>query len=219
MDVIRRNHRPRQCCLALLLALVGLLAPLAGATAAPSIPSTPHTPVARPPGWLKPTNPDPEDYFGQSVAADGDTLVIGAPGEDSSTTGVNSPPNNLAQAAGAVYVFGLTGGTWMEQAYLKASNTDSIDQFGYSVAIDGDTIVVGAPGEDSYGFDPTNNNVESAGAVYVFIRDGATWTEQAYLKLPPGQNGRNFAFGKTVAVDGDTLVVGAPGAHDNLGVA
>lgn len=75
-------------------------------------------------------------------------LVVGAPQERSLATGVNGDQNDdSGYNAGAVYAFVRNGSTWSQQAYLKASNTDSADFFGERVSIDGDTIVVGARGE------------------------------------------------------------------------
>ena len=72
-------------------------------------------------------------------------MVVGADHEDSSATGVNGDQNdNSAQNSGAAYVFVRSGTTWSQQAYLKASNTGDDDRFGYSVAVSGDTVVVGA---------------------------------------------------------------------------
>ncbi|MCA9438133.1 MAG: FG-GAP repeat protein, partial [Candidatus Omnitrophica bacterium] len=96
--------------------------------------------------YLKASNTDGGDTFGYSVAVDGDTAVIGAYGERSSATGVNgNESDNSLFSAGAAYVFVRSGSTWTQQAYLKASNTDSPDQFAFSVDVSGDTIVVGAP--------------------------------------------------------------------------
>ena len=95
-----------------------------------------------------PTETHTWDYFGSSVALSGDTLVVGAPYEDSNATGVDgNQANNLAIDSGAVYVFVRSGDWWYQQAYLKASNTDADDQFGSSLALSGDTLVVGAPDE------------------------------------------------------------------------
>jgi hypothetical protein len=103
--------------------------------------------------------------------------------------------------------------------YIKASNTDNDDAFGTSVALDGDTLVVGAPGEDSSD-DGDDDDADGAGAVYVFVREGDEWQQQAYLKAPNA--GAGDAFGHSVALDGNTLAVGAPGedgsgygAHDD----
>ena len=74
------------------------------------------------------------DVFGTSVAVSGDTVVVGANGEDSSTTGVNSIPDEGASAAGAAYVFVRSGSTWSQQAYLKAHQVTAYDNFGISVA-------------------------------------------------------------------------------------
>lgn len=85
-----------------------------------------------------------------------------------------------------------------QQAYLKASNVDANDQFGYSVAISGDTAVVAARGEDSNatGVDgnQSDDSASSAGAVYVFVRSGTTWIQQAYLKASNTETNDQLAF-------------------------
>jgi hypothetical protein len=169
--------------------------------------------------YLKAANTEANDSFGYRVAVSGDTVVVGAQGEDSSTTGVNAPPNDLALNAGAAYVFVRSGSTWIQQAYLKASNTGASDIFGQSVAISGDTIVVGAQGEDSSttGVDSVPNEDASwSGAAYVFTRSGTTWTQQAYLKASNGDAG-DF-FGISVAVSGETVVVGSWEESSTTGV-
>jgi hypothetical protein len=158
------------------------------------------------------------DSFGQSVAISGDTVVIGAPGESSSTTGVNSAPDENAQWSGAAYVFVRSGTTWTQQAYLKPGTVGSSqagDSFGGSVSISGTTVVVGSDSEDSSttGVNTSPNELASdSGAAYVFVRSGTTWTQQAYLK--PALVGTSQAadfFGTSEALAGNTLVVGAPG--------
>jgi hypothetical protein len=160
--------------------------------------------------YLKAANTQASDVFGVAVAIDADTLVIGAPGEDSGTSGVNSVPNETASNAGAVYVFVRSGTTWTQQAYLKASNTGAGDRFGSSLAIAGDTIVVGAGVEDSgsTGVNSTpNDSATDAGAAYVFVRSGTTWSQQAYLKA--ANTGANDRFGSSVSIADDTLVIAA----------
>ena len=164
--------------------------------------------------YLKASNTDPDDFFGLSLDVHGDTIVVGAVGEASAATGVDGDQaDDSASDSGAAYVFRGSGSTWTQEAYLKASNTNTNDGFGQSVAIDGDTIVVGAPGEDSAatGVDgnQADNSASGAGAVYVFVRTGTTWTQQAYLKASNTDAGDQF--GSAVAIDGDTLVVGATG--------
>ena len=84
------------------------------------------------------------------MAVSGDTVVVGADGEESNATGINGDQDdNSAPTAGAAYVFVRNGTTWSQQAYLKASNTDAFDVFGRSVAVSGDTVVVGALNEES----------------------------------------------------------------------
>jgi hypothetical protein len=161
--------------------------------------------------YVKASNTEAGDVFGYSVALSGDTLAVGAYGEDSAATGNES--DNNAPFSGAVYVFTRDGaGVWEQQAYVKASNTGERDQFGISVALDGDTLAVGASREDSAATgidgDESNNDVTDAGAVYVFTRDGAgVWEQQAYVKASNTGAGDNF--GHSVALSGDTLAVGA----------
>ena len=167
--------------------------------------------------YLKAGNPQSDAFFGYSVAITGDTLVAGAPGESSSSTGVNSTPDTSASGAGAAYVFHRSGTSWSQQAYLKASNTGAGDRFGNSVAISGETVVIGAPQEDSNGSSPADNSAADAGAAYVFTRTAATWNFRTMLKGT--SNTAGDTFGQAVAVDGTTLVVGAPGTDENGGVA
>ncbi len=104
--------------------------------------------------YLKASNAGAGGFFGYAIAlsANGDTLAVGAPGEDSSARGVggNEMDDSLSDA-GAVYVFARNSGSWSQQAYVKASNTESFDGFGSAVALnfDGNTLAVGAVGEDS----------------------------------------------------------------------
>jgi ABC-type Fe2+-enterobactin transport system substrate-binding protein len=164
--------------------------------------------------YVKASNTGAGDGFGWSVALDGDTLAVGAPGEASSATGINgTQTDNSAVISGAVYVFTRTGGVWSQQAYVKASNTETGDQFGDSVALDGDTLAVGAPGEASgatgINGNQDNNSGVISGAVYVLVRDGGVWSQQAYVKASNTEAGDGFGW--SVALDGNTLAVGAPG--------
>jgi len=163
--------------------------------------------------YVKASNVDAGDLFGSAIAASGNTVVVGAHNEDSSATGVNgNEANNARQSAGAAYVFVHDGSSWSQQAYLKASNTDANDWFGWAVDIDGDTIVVGARGERSNATgidgDQVDDSLIQAGAAYVFQRSGTTWSQQAYLKA--SNTDEQDRFGYSVGVSGDTVVVGAP---------
>jgi hypothetical protein len=156
--------------------------------------------------YLKASNAEADDMFGWSVAISGDTLVVGACEEESSASGGEN--DNSARYTGAAYVFTRSSGVWSQQAYLKASNAEAWDYFGWSVALSGDTLVVGAP------YDPYELNIgsedegdNSAGAVYVFTRSGGVWSQQAYLKASNAEAGD--WFGWRVAISGGTLVVGA----------
>ncbi|MGC1377895.1 MAG: FG-GAP repeat protein [Anaerolineales bacterium] len=168
--------------------------------------------------YVKASNTDAEDNFGAAIAISGDTLVVGAPYEASSATGVNGDQgDNTASNSGAVYVFTRNGSVWSQQAYIKASNAEAYDDFGSSVAISGDTLVVGAYGESSNatGVDgnQTDNSADLSGAVYVFTRSSGIWSQQSYIKS--SNTGANDYFGGSVAISGDTLVVGAVGEASN----
>ena len=130
------------------------------------------------------------DWFGFSVAIDSTTVAIGAHGEDSA-----------GAFSGAAYIFTESGGVWTEQTKLTASDAESTDQFGYSVAIDGTTVAVGTPEENGSGTD--------RGAAYIFTESGGIWTEQA--KLTAADAGDSDWFGVSIAIDGATVIVGAYG--------
>ena len=132
------------------------------------------------------------DIFGKSVAISGNTVVVGAPFEDVSST--------ITQT-GAAYIFTRSGTTWTQQAKITSSDRDFLDQFGNSVAIDGNIIVVGAPGD-------SNAAGQSGGAAYIFTGGGSTWTQQAKITASDPQQYDNF--GSSVAISGSTIVVGAP---------
>ena len=159
--------------------------------------------------YLKPSNTDAEDRFGFSVGISGDTIIVGAYLEDGSGTGAGAADtDNGANRAGAAYVFEREGDRWHQEAYLKASNTSPSSHFGWSVAISGDTVAIGAYSENSGVGGDRQNPIPSSGAAYVFERDGTVWRQQAFFKAPdPGEDDR---LGISVAVSGNTVVVGAP---------
>lgn len=127
-----------------------------------------------------------EDWFGNSVALDGDTAVIGAIGDDT--------PQGID--AGSVYVFVRNGFIWTQQAKLTAEYGEAHDQFGGVVALDGNTLAVRAlrPWQD-------------IGSVYVFTRNNGTWIKQANLAVL----GSTPYFGSNIALDGDTVLASDPG--------
>ena len=180
--------------------------------------------------FIKASNTGSNDQFGSALAlsADGNTLAVSAPFEDSSATGINGDQSDDSMSqSGAVYIFTRTGSTWSQDAYIKASNTgepDDGDTFGYTIALsdDGRTLAVGAPSEDSAasGSDgiESDNSAMASGAVYVFVRLGdGTWSQRSYLK---SSNPRaNVLFGYSVALDGDgdTLATGAYDDNEGRG--
>ena len=128
------------------------------------------------------------DVFGYSVAVTGDTAVVGAHQND-----------DAGDSSGSAYVFVRSGGVWTQQAKLTAADAAEAEWFGYSVAVSGDTAVVGAYRDDHAG--------STSGSAYVFIRSGSVWTQQA--KLTASDAAALDRFGISVAVSGDTAVVGA----------
>ena len=149
--------------------------------------------------YLKASNTDALDQFGLSVAVSGDTVVVGAPQEASSATGVDGDQSDdSAFASGAAYVFVRSGTSWSQEAYLKASNTDAGDEFGWSVAVSGDTVVVGAWQEASSATgvdgDQSDDSASLAGAAYVFVRSGTSWSQESYLKASNTGVLDQFAF-------------------------
>jgi hypothetical protein len=185
--------------------------------------------------YIKASNTGSGDHFGNAVAlsADGNTLAVGAFWESSGATGINGDQNdNSIPQAGAVYVFTRSGGTWTQQAYIKASNTGRRgegelpgegDQFGFSVTLsgDGNTLAVGAGSEDSaaHGVESRqqDDSFNSAGAVYVFARSGGAWTQQSYLKADASTNtGLGDQFGYSVSLNGNGTTL-AVGVYDESG--
>src|SRR5205809_3106973 len=157
------------------------------------------------------------DRFGFSIAlsADGNTLAAGAIGEDSGAKGINGDQNDNSQpGSGAVYVFARSGTTWSQQAYIKQSNTDTADLFGYSVGLsaDGNTLAASAYDEDGSAREINgvqDRNRRETGAIYVFTRTGTTWAQTAYLKASNAENGEWLGYAIAISQDGNTIAGGA----------
>jgi uncharacterized repeat protein (TIGR01451 family) len=130
-----------------------------------------------------------EDNFGSAVAISGNTAIVGTPGDD--VDGTNRQ--------GSAYIFVRSGSTWSQQARLNASDGAENDNFGYSVALSGDTALIGAIVVD------VGANVDQ-GSAYVFTRSGTTWVEEAKLTASDGSSGDWFGY--SVALSGDTALVG-----------
>lgn len=147
-------------------------------------------------GYLKASNAGAGDELGRVIAASGDTLVVGAPLEDGSVRSTAQEPDDGVKDAGAVYVFVRdASGAYRQQAYLKAEAPRESAQFGISVAIEGDRLVVGAVGD-------------GAGAAHVFERQNGAWSRVKVL-LPDAVGGSVQKYGAAVALQGDTVVIGA----------
>ncbi len=137
--------------------------------------------------------------FGNNVAIseNDNAAFIGAPGRDTS-----------GYTAGSVYVFEFEGGQWLERRKLVASDATHGDHFGHSLALYGETLVIGAYGDDDA---EPNDLYCNSGSTYIFNYDGTNWIERAKLELPGGRC-RN-QFGWAVDVFDNTIVVGAPDGH------
>jgi hypothetical protein len=168
--------------------------------------------------YVKASTTHMNDYFGYSVAlsSDGTTLAIGAAQEASRATGINGDQTDtLDSFAGAAYIFTRSGSTWLQQAYIKASNTDSLDNFGcaLSLSADGNLLAVGAQHEASNAIglngNQNDNSANQAGAVYVFTRSGTTWAQRTYVKATNTELTDDYGSALTLSGDGNTLAVGA----------
>ncbi len=195
-----------------------------------------HTPMSGPPqppktttkptgtwlpksiAYIKASNTAKDDQFGSAIAlsADGNTLAVGAPAEESAAKGVNGVSKERAVNSGAVYVYTRDSKGWKQQAYLKASNTAEGAQFGNSVTLsaDGNLLAVGSIGEASSATgvngNQNDNSMPGAGAVYVFARKGGTWSQQAYVKSSNTGGpdvGYQFGYAVSLSRDGSTLAV------------
>lgn len=145
---------------------------------------------------LLPVDGTEGDRFGWSVSVDNNTVIVGAYADDDNGT-----------SSGSAYVFALQNdGTWTEQAKLLPDDGAYLDYFGRSVSVSGDTVVVGAHGDDD-----TEANIGSA---YVFVRQvDNSWVQQEKLMADDGA-GQDF-FGSAVSISGDTIVIGATEDDDN----
>jgi hypothetical protein len=160
---------------------------------------------------LRASNGSNDNNFGRSVAisADGNTVLVGASSEDG--------PTDTTDNSGAAYIFRYSSGTWSEQTILRASNTEALDLFGWSVDIsaDGNTVIVGAYGEKG-----ATNNTTNSGAAYVFRYSSGTWSEDSpILRASNTESGDYFGYAVAMSKDGNTVIVGAygeDGLTDNL---
>jgi len=148
---------------------------------------------------LLPSDGKEWDRFGDSVSINGNIALVGADWAD-----WDYP---YGHAAGSVYVFTRSGSTWTQQAKLQASDGVEFAHFGKSVSLSGDTVLIGAYGDD--------DNGDFSGSAYVFTRTGSTWTQQAKLLASDGTGSEGF--GKSVSLSGDTALIGA--FEDNSGSA
>ncbi len=141
-----------------------------------------------------------DDRFGVSVSISGDYAIVGAESEDEDASGGNTLSN-----AGSVYIFKNNAGTWSEVQKLVASDRGESDNFGNSVSISGDYVIVSAiyEAEDASG----GNTKSNAGSAYIFRNVGGTWSE--VQKLVASDRHNSDYFGTSVSISGDYAIVGA----------
>lgn len=157
---------------------------------------------------LTASDPEVDDEFGIAVAIDGDVIVVGALRDDEAC------PEDPDCNSGSAYVFRYDGANWNEETKLLASNADAYDDFGLTVAIDGDVIAVGADQDGNTGPGLFNGH----GAAYVFRYNGANWNEESKLLADDGEAFDHFGF--AIGVSGDVVLVGASAdAHSGMGLA
>jgi len=177
--------------------------------------------------YVKASTPQTGSEFGHvvSLSADGNTMAVSAYFEASASKGINGKEaDESIPQAGAVYVFSRRAAAWTQQAYIKASNTGEAgtdgnfgdgDQFGFSISLsdDGNTLAVGANAEDSnakgINGNQEDNSMQSAGAAYIFVRSGTSWTQQAYVKAPNTTANVQFGYSVALSADGNTFAVSA----------
>jgi len=160
--------------------------------------------------YLKASEPGDSDHFGYTMAASGEAVFVTAWFEDSGASGVNGDAtDNSLFHVGAAYGFERRGDRWMQEAYFKPSDPSSRALFVASVAIAGDTLAIGARERDDDLTTP-----DGPGAVHIFTRTAGVWSHQ--VKLTPTQGGSGQSFGDSVALEGDTLVVGADTADSSV---
>ena len=138
-------------------------------------------------------NPKEDDRFGFAVSIERGSMVIGAPGED-----------GAAKNGGAAYIFVRDGEEWKRSATILPKDLGGLDAFGECAVIRGNTVAIGAPGH-------THGGVRFSGVAYVFVRNGDVWEQQA--KLTANDAGKADRFGHSIAMAGETIIVGAP-LHD-----
>lgn len=174
--------------------------------------------------YIKSSNNNMTDVFGLSldISEDGNTLAVGTTYESSNATGIDgNQQDNSASISGAVYVFTKVAGEWSQQAYIKASNTETFDRFSFAISLsnDGHTLAVGAIDEDSSatGINGSegDNSAMNSGAAFVFIRSGMSWSQQAYIKASNTEANDRFGDNLVLSGDGDTLAIAAWGEDSN----
>ena len=175
--------------------------------------------------YVKASNTMGTGLFGTGVAlsADGDTMLVGAPGDRSNAKGIGgNQADTSAFYSGAAFVFARSGSTWSQKAYIKASNSYAGLRLGATVALSGDgaTAVVGTIEDRSSATGINGNQSDmslnaTAGAAYVFTSSGGTWSQQAYVKPSNTVNAMSFATSAALSSDGNTMAIGATGEGSN----
>ena len=186
-------------------------------------------------GYFKGSRSQRNDALGYAVAisGDGNTIAAGTGEESCLNGGINPagcdvdtfPPQLAAGSVGAAYVWGRRGDTWVEQAFIKASNPDLEDWFSVRLALsrDGSRLFVGAAMEDSAakGINGAqdDDSAEDSGAAYLYERSGTTWRQLAYIKASNTEAYDEFGSSVAISGDGRTILAGARMKDEGAGAA
>jgi hypothetical protein len=154
------------------------------------------------------SDPGKISHFGESVAVDGNRIIVGAAFDDNANGG---NPNNSLDGPGAAYIFDYDGTSWNETKLIASDGAEG-DQFGGTVSVSGDRVAVAAEQDDNANGGSPNSSFDGAGAVYVYDFDGASWNETKFISSD-GASGDQY--GQGLSLDQDRLVVGASRA-DNM---
>jgi hypothetical protein len=172
--------------------------------------------------FRRPMGGEPHTAFGCALSLSGDRLAVGAATDQGAAPEWTSPEHPVVTMAnsGTVYLFKRAGMAWSPETYVRASKPREYGQFGMSVALDGDRLAVGAPGDSSGSVGINGNEADTSakdsGAAYMFSRNASGWAQVTYIKAP--ETVRDLSFGSAVVLGNSMLGVRAAGLPNRAGV-
>jgi hypothetical protein len=166
--------------------------------------------------YLKASTPTEESYFGSNISLSGNGMTLAVGVQSESSTGENNQNSSSLSRSGAVYIFKLINEDWKQVQLIKTENKEQSDIFGMSVSLNhnGKILAVGAPGEDGgdsgFNGDQSSNEVDSAGAAYIFISESNNFSQKTYIKSKKAIPSTGLGSSISISADGNSLAVGAP---------